>query len=347
MKARPYLLTVFSFLLGAALFLFILKQFDAEDLWARVRKLDARFGWILAVSAVRPVLRAYAWLRSLSEAERGVGMFQLWRARLIGDAIGNLTTAGPLLAEPARLAFFSGRLPLTAAAAALSLELFSYLLSACLLMLAGLLVLLLTVDAPGSLRAASALAALGLTGFLSVVAMLWWRRWSLVEQLRKVGAHLSSVHHFLRRIIQQLDAPLQKLEQLEAHHFDFYRQRPRDFAWVCLCEAGFHLSGVIEIWLTLSLLNVPVSWLTAFLFEALNRLINMAFAFVPVKLGVDEAGTGLLAGALGFGALTGVTLAVYRKLRVLFWTAVGLLLLLAFYVQRRLQPGKRSQAGNS
>lgn len=334
MKARAHLLTIFSFIVGAALFLFILKQFETQALWARVRGLDARFGWILAVSALRPVLRAAAWLRCLPEAARGVGLFNVWRARLVGDAIGNLTTAGPLLAEPARLVFFSAHLPLAEAAAALSLEFFSYFLSACLMMLAGLLVLLLTVDAPASLRAASALAATGLLGFLSVAALLWWRRWSLVELLRKVGAHVSSFHRLLRQVINKLEAPLQKLERLEAHHFDFYRQRPRDFAWVSLCEVGFHLCGVVEIWLTLHLLNTPVSWLTAFLLEAVNRIINVAFAFVPVKLGVDEAGTALLAGALGMGAVTGVALAVYRKLRVLFWTAVGLLLLLAFYLRR-------------
>jgi len=160
------------------------------------------------------------------------------------------------------------------------------------------------------------------------------RRWSLVELLRKVSAQVGRSHHLLQNIIHKLEAPLQKLEQLEAHHFDFYRQRLHDFAWVALCEAGFHLCGVLEIWLTLHLLHVEASWLTAFLFETVNRLINVVFAFVPVKLGVDEAGTGLLAGALGFGAVTGVALAVYRKLRVLLWTAVGLGLLLVFYVQR-------------
>lgn len=335
MKARSSLLTILSFFIGAALFLFILKQSDSQELWARVRELDARFGWILLVSGVRPALRAVAWLRCLPETERSVGLFNLWRARLVGDAIGNLTTAGPLLAEPARLVCLGGRLPLAAAVAALSLELFSYLLSACVLMLAGLLCLLAAVDAPASLRATSALTAAGLAGFLGVASLLWWRRWSLVELLRKVSAQVGRSHHLLQNIIHKLEAPLQKLEQLEAHHFDFYRQRPHDFAWVALCEAGFHLCGVLEIWLTLHLLHVEASWLTAFLFEAVNRLINIVFAFVPVKLGVDEAGTGLLAGALGFGAVTGVALAVYRKLRVLLWTAVGLVLLLAFYVQRQ------------
>lgn len=335
MKARAHLLTLISLLGGAALFIFILQRFDTHELWQRVRALDSRFAWVLLISGLRPVLRALAWLRCLHEEERGVGLYCVWRARVIGDAIGNLTTAGPLLAEPARLVIFSAHLPLAAVVASQALEFFSYVLSACLVMLAGALMLLGIIGWHSPLSLVCAGLALGLGAFLLLTVLIWWRRWSLVELLRKVGAHIGSLHHVFQTLIQRLEAPLQKLQRLEEHHFEFYRQRPRDFAWVCLYEAGFHLFGVLEIWLTLHLLGVHTTWLAVFLFEAIGRLINFVFAFVPVRLGVDEAGTGLLADVLGLGSLTGVALAVYRKLRVLFWTAVGLLLLLLFYVQSK------------
>ena len=336
MKTRSHLLTLLSLLIGGLLFVLVVQQTGTRELWERVRTLDARFAWILAASAVRPVLRAYAWLRCLQEEERQAGFFSLWRARLIGDAIGNLTTAGPLLAEPARLVFLGGHVPFQAAAASLSLELVSYLFSACLMMLAGLIILLATGAVAPVLRTASIIAAAVLLVVVLCAAWLWWRRWSLVGNLRKVSARAGGLHRLIQTIHHKIEPLWQRLLQLERHNLEFYRQRPRDFALVCLCEAGFHFFGVVEIWLTLHLLGAPVSPLTAFIFEAVNRIINVAFTFVPVKLGVDEAGTGLLAGALGFGSVTGVALAVYRKLRVLFWTALGLLLLLSLYVQRRL-----------
>jgi hypothetical protein len=46
-----------------------------------------------------------------------------------------------------------------------------------------------------------------------------------------------------------------------------------------------------------------------------------------MRLGVDEAGTEILTAVLGYPSATGVTLAIVRKMRVLFWTGVGLLLL--------------------
>lgn len=46
-----------------------------------------------------------------------------------------------------------------------------------------------------------------------------------------------------------------------------------------------------------------------------------------MRLGVDEAGTGLAARLLNLGMASGVTLAIMRKGRVLCWTVLGVLFL--------------------
>jgi hypothetical protein len=61
--------------------------------------------------------------------------------------------------------------------------------------------------------------------------------------------------------------------------------------------------------------------------ETGNRATNVIFKFVPMRLGVDEAQTAWLANALGYASAAGVTLAIVRKMRVAFWTAVGVLIL--------------------
>ena len=52
--------------------------------------------------------------------------------------------------------------------------------------------------------------------------------------------------------------------------------------------------------MTLQLIGSPTSVLVTFILEAVNRILNIVFAFVPAMVGVDEAGTGLLANVLGF-----------------------------------------------
>ncbi len=316
-------MTGLSLLAGLALFVFVIRQAGSQELLARVRSIGPGFLLVILVSGLRPMVRAWAWLRCMSPSDRRVGIFTVWRARLIGDAIGNLTTAGPLLAEPSRLVFVGGRIPFAHAASSLSIELLSYLISCSVLMLAGSGLLLATFALNPSLRLASLLTLALLLLALITTGVVFGMRLSLVASFHKLIR--SMIGH--QRIGHRIEHQLHHLSRIEKHILDFHRQRPRDFMLVCGCEAGFHLLGMLEIYLTLRLIGEQTGWMTAFLFEAVNRFINISFAFVPVKVGVDEAGTALLAQALGFGTLTGVTLAIYRKLRVLFWTLIGLIFL--------------------
>ena len=62
----------------------------------------------------------------------------------------------------------------------------------------------------------------------------------------------------------------------------------------------------------------------AIVFEALNRVVTVAFKFVPFRIGIDEALSGALAPMLAVNPAAGVALAVVRKVRNLAWSAVGL-----------------------
>jgi hypothetical protein len=113
-------------------------------------------------------------------------------------------------------------------------------------------------------------------------------------------------------------------------------------------DAVFHLLAVVEVFLTLRWLLGPPSLgfgeagplspgfgggglrptlAQAVVFESLNRVIIVAFKFVPFRLGVDEALTGALAPVLSLNPAAGVSLAVVRKVRSLFWAGVGLIVI--------------------
>src|SRR5678815_1027922 len=156
--------------------------------------------------------------------------------------------------------------------------------------------------------------------------MIVVRRWTLLtwfgEMMRKV-LHMAG---FSRRWKQQVEI----LRRLEHHVLDYYRGRPGEFVIVNGYEGLFHLAGVAETWTALYFLGAKPTLMTAFTLEATNRAINMLFSFVPARVGVDEAGSALLTSALGMGTATGVALAIVRKVRVLFWTAIGLIVFLSF-----------------
>jgi hypothetical protein len=53
----------------------------------------------------------------------------------------------------------------------------------------------------------------------------------------------------------------------------------------------------------------------------------VAFKFVPMRIGVDEAGSELVTQLLGLASGVGVTMGIVRKARTLFWAGIGVVLL--------------------
>ena len=70
------------------------------------------------------------------------------------------------------------------------------------------------------------------------------------------------------------------------------------------------------------------SLLDAFLLESVSRLITIVFKLVPFVIGVDEAGAQFVGSTVAFAAGIGVTLAIIRKGRIFFWTAIGVILII-------------------
>jgi Lysylphosphatidylglycerol synthase TM region len=94
-------------------------------------------------------------------------------------------------------------------------------------------------------------------------------------------------------------------------------------------EVAYHVLGIGEAYITLGLINPhPPSWKAAIALESVNRAVTMLFKMLPMRVGVDEAAAAMVANRLAIGTASGVMLALVRKIRLLFWSAVGLVLML-------------------
>src|SRR6185295_10079211 len=119
-----------------------------------------------------------------------------------------------------------------------------------------------------------------------------------------------------------------RLEALEGRIFGFYSRNRQSFLSIFALDMCFHLAGVVEIYATLSFISpVAPTLRQAFILESVNRIINVAFKFIPLRAGVDEGGTGQVSKVLGFARGIGESLAIIRKGRDIFWSAIGLLLI--------------------
>jgi hypothetical protein len=119
-----------------------------------------------------------------------------------------------------------------------------------------------------------------------------------------------------------------RARSLEERVYGFYANSQRSFISIFALDCCFHLAGVVEVFITLSFISpVPPTLTQAFILESVNRVINVAFKFIPLRAGVDEGGTGQVSKVLGFARGIGETLAIVRKGRDIFWSAIGLILI--------------------
>lgn len=304
---------------GVVLFAYFVKKAGVGQIVEGIKRLGAGFLLILAISSVRQIARSLAWTLCM-EAPYRLRFRDAFRARVMGDAIGTiLPFASFVVSEPAKPALIRDRVPFMAGLSAIAIENIFYSLSVAVFIFSGMIALLLSFSLPKGLRIAS-------IATLVVILLVIGLGFLLI---RKQVRFISGAAGFLHR--RGLDVKwVEKGRTLEDRIYGFYQRNRARFLPILLLEACFHLAGTCEIFVVLSFISPlqPPTFLTAFILESVNRVINVAFKFVPLRMGVDEAGTGKVSKVLQFTEVTGVTLAIVRKARDIFWASVGMGLLL-------------------
>lgn len=308
-------------LLGLVLFAYFVSAAGVGEIVSGIQRLGAGFLLIIAVSSLRYVVRALAWTRCIDPPHR-LRFRDAFAARLMGDALGNIIPfVSVAVSEPSKAVFVKDRVPLMVGLSGLAIENIFYGLSVALFIFSGTATLLLSFSLPKPLRIAS-FGALGATLVIVPLAYLIIRR-----QSRFLSSGLGFLNK--RGIAPRLVGKVRpRAESLEERVYGFYANSQRSFISIFALDCCFHLAGMLEVFITLSFISpVQPTLAHAFILESVNRIINVAFKFIPLRAGVDEGGTGQVSRVLGFSRGIGETLAIVRKGRDLFWVTVGLILI--------------------
>jgi len=299
------------------LFAYFVKRAGVGEVFEGIARLGWVFLIVVVLGGIRFLVRAAAWIRCLDGNHR-LRLSDVFQAVIAGDALGNLTPLNVIVSEPAKAMFLQHREPMVRTLPALAIEDLFYTLSAMLVIIGGLVAVPLVLRPPGELWLAISILFVSLA---ALVITAHWLMWNHVP----VG---STVATWLQRrgIAPTLMARItSRIQVLENHIHALYPREWSRLLPVAMLESLFHVLAVFEIFLVLSATSeLQPTLLDAFVFESTNRLIAVVFKFVPLRIGVDEAGTGMFADLLAFGTTSGVTLAIIRKGRMLVWVALGL-----------------------
>jgi len=308
--------------LGLALFIYFVKKAGVAEITAGIGRLGPAFLLVLAISSIRYIVRSLAWTKCI-EAPHKLPFRDAVKARLMGDALGNIIPlASVAVSEPSKAVFVRHRLPLMIGLSGLAIENIFYSLSVALFIFAGTATLLLTFSMPKALRYASVGALVVTLIIAPLVFFIVRQQWKFFSGTLGFLANRGIARNWMNKMVP-------RAETLEERIYGFYERNRTSFLTIFGLEFAFHLAGVLEIYTTLYYISpIKPTLLTAFILESVNRIINVTFKFVPLRTGVDEAGTGMLSKVLGLTTAIGVTLAIVRKGRDLVWSAIGVVLIL-------------------
>jgi phosphatidylglycerophosphate synthase len=310
-----------SLALGVVLFIGALYYISFPSALAMGRQLGVALPLAVLLGGLWHLARTWAWARCFPQP-RQVSFLRLARVRLYAEAFSYLTLRG-IVGEPLKVVLLADSIDPREVTAALALERIAYLVGTTVIVgAASLLAIVLVPMTSGWLYVFIAFAIAGCTiGALSA---------------RVIAGRGIYVQGLLRRLDRAGDTSFSEsvvgrfLTAVECQTLELVRGDPRRLAVLATATLFAFGCMVLEAWVILAAWGAPITGTGALAVESFSRVTSFATAFIPANLGALEASS--LAAVTAVGAIAGgAALALGRRLRGLFWAAIGL----AIYPRRR------------
>ncbi len=291
--------------------------------WSAIGKHLRLVGWgwplVLAPYLVVNLLGALSWQLTIIPRPRGLSLWHLFWYRLAGEAINTVTPTASVGGEPLKALYLEAHgIPLPAASASVVISKGVYALSLAVYVCLALVLAPFLLALPEYWFVSLLLGALG----LAFACILFVRLQS--HGLGRLGLSVLKKLGVFPRFLQKREEAV--------HRFDdrmtaFYREKqPQFYLALALFIIAWFCHG-LEVWVTFYLLGRPLNLLGSWCLDGLIQLLAGLAFMIPANLGVQDAGGFVL--ALGFqeGAVLGATFIVIRRLREVFYVALGLVAL--------------------
>ena len=307
--------------IGTALFGLLVYSVGLDEIASHIGEFGfPAFLGLIALYFLRMFCRASAWQLSVPKPYR-LRYKDTIPAVLIGEAMSSIVPLGIMISGTAKAVAVRKKIPFVVGLSSVATEniFYTFVTSAFLLVGAITLSRIFVLDEAWAWTVNILIGGIAIVfGLVLLMVVRQWQFGSWIcERLYKRG--------YFRLFLENGRRNVRLFEELI---YSFYRTYPKRFLPICLFEGGYHLLGIAEVYFILSRISEMPSLLNSFLLESVSRTITIVFKFVPFMIGVDEAGSHFVANTVALGAGVGLTLAVIRKGRILFWALLGLLIMM-------------------
>jgi len=332
-KARlPLRLVVVSISIG--LFAYLVWRVGPSNLWGNVVTLGWGFTAVLALAGVAHLAKTWAWQLTLGDDKHKISFPRLVGLRLGAEAAGQFGIVGQTFGDSIRVSQMGREIPKATGLASVSLDRGLYFVTGTMVIIAGILAALPLVSLSHTLRLYADLFVLALITFLLFTILAVRKRWPVLSGGARIIGRVPSLKNWV-------DNRYLLIQSVENTLLDFHHNTPKAFWCSFSLNLAAHCMAVSEVCLVLWLLGVKLGFFSALVIESLTKLVNAMGNFNPGNIGTFEGGNMLIGKMFGLSGATGLTLGLSRRLRSLFFAAVG-----AIYLFLLTRPKKRRDSEN-
>jgi len=284
--------------------------------WKQVQVVGWGFPLIIILGGLSQLLRTCAWRQTITYDIKGLRWSRSIGAQLASDACGQLGFAGKMVGEGIRVSLLSPVVPADRGISSCAIDGGLHVLTAAVVAVMGISITLLYFPLSGQWRVYALLLAAVLIALVVLAAVAVARRWHLMGNAARAIGRLPQLHNWV--IGKELT-----IDSAEHNLLTFSRKAPAAFWASLILSLLWHALAVLEVYLILRFTGASIVMVGTLALEGLTKVINLVGALNPGNVGTYEGGNMLIAKMFGVTATAGLTLALCRRARSIFWAAIG------------------------
>jgi hypothetical protein len=330
-------LRFFAALLGLGLLGYLVFRSGPGAVWKQLQTVGWGFALVILLGGLAQLAKTCAWRQAFTCDISGLSWSRSFVAQLISDGIGQFGVAGKVVGEGTRISLLGRAVPVSSALSAGAIDGGLHIFTAVLVTVSGITATLLLAPLSGTWRMYAMLLVAVLISAVILAAVSVRNRWQLVGHATRAIGRLPRLSTFVSG-----KQPI--IDSAENNLLSFRDEAPAAFWATLIFNLLWHLLAVLEVYIILRFMGAKVAIGGAFIVEALNKVINLVGALNPGNFGTYEGGNMLIAKIFGVTGTAGLTLALCRRARTVFWAGVGAICMIAM---KRAEARSRNQKENS
>jgi hypothetical protein len=312
----------FAALLGLGLLGYLVFRTGPGAVWKQLQAVGWGFGLVILLGGLSQLAKTCAWRQAFTCDISGLSWFRSFMAQLISDGIGQFGIAGKVVGEGTRISLLGRAVPLSNALSAGAIDGALHTFTAVLITVSGVSATLLLAPLSGTWRVYAALLVAVLISAMILAVVSVRNRWQLLGCATRAIGRLPRLHTWVNG-----KQPI--IDSAENNLLSFRDEAPAAFWATLIFNLLWHMLAILEVYIILRFMGAKVAMSGAFIVEALTKVINLVGALNPGNVGTYEGGNMLIAKIFGVTGTAGLTLALCRRVRTVFWAGVGAVCMIA------------------